>query len=82
MDPAELAAQSLKAASDQQVGYGTFPLAVIVHSRSGQRFHERIGYRPRCWEHLPNGFDTDELRPNLEARRRIRAELSIHMRRS
>ena len=82
MDPAELAAQSLKAASDQQVGNGTVPLAVIVRSRAGQRFHERIGYRPRCWEHLPNGFDTDELRPNLEARRRIRAELSIHMRRS
>ena len=58
MDPAELAAQSLKSASDQQVGNGTFPLAVIVNPRTGQRFHERIGYRPRCWEHLPNGFDT------------------------
>ena len=47
MDPAELAAQSLKAASDQQVGNGTFPLAVIVNSRAGLRFHERIGY-PRA----------------------------------
>jgi glycosyltransferase involved in cell wall biosynthesis len=53
------------------------PDAVIVNSRAGRRFHERIGYRPRRWEHVPNGFDTDELRPNLEARRHLRAELGI-----
>ncbi len=53
------------------------PDAVIVNSRAGQRFHKGIGYRPRCWEYVPNGFDTDELRPDPEARRRIRAELGI-----
>ena len=53
------------------------PDAVIVNSRAGRLFHERIGYRPRRWEHVPNGFDTDELRPNLGARRFLRAELAI-----
>lgn len=53
------------------------PDAVVVNSRAGQHFHERIGYRPRRWEHIPNGFDTNELRPNPEARGRIRAELAI-----
>jgi glycosyltransferase involved in cell wall biosynthesis len=53
------------------------PDAVVVNSRAGQRFHERIGYRPRRWEYVPNGFDTNELRPDPEARGRIRAELAI-----
>jgi glycosyltransferase involved in cell wall biosynthesis len=53
------------------------PDAVVVNSRAGQRFHERIGYRPRRWEHIPNGFDTNELRPDPDSRGRIRAELAI-----
>jgi glycosyltransferase involved in cell wall biosynthesis len=53
------------------------PDAVVVNSRAGQHFHERIGYRPQRWEHIPNGFDTNELRPDPEARGRIRAELAI-----
>jgi len=55
----------------------TVPDAVVVNSRAGRCFHERIGYRPRRWEYLPNGFDTDELRPDLGARRHLRAELGI-----
>jgi glycosyltransferase involved in cell wall biosynthesis len=53
------------------------PDAVVVNSRAGQCFHERIGYRPRRWEHLPNGFDTNEFRPDPEARGRIRAKFGI-----
>jgi glycosyltransferase involved in cell wall biosynthesis len=53
------------------------PDAIVVNSRAGQRFHERIGYHPRRWEYIPNGFDTDELRPNLKVRRALRAELGI-----
>jgi glycosyltransferase involved in cell wall biosynthesis len=53
------------------------PDAVVVNSRAGQHFHERIGYRPRRWEYVPNGFDTNELRPDCEARSHIRAELAI-----
>jgi glycosyltransferase involved in cell wall biosynthesis len=51
------------------------PDAVIVNSHAGRRFHEKLGYRPRRWEYVPNGFDTSELRPNPLARRRLRAEI-------
>jgi glycosyltransferase involved in cell wall biosynthesis len=53
------------------------PDAVITNSRAGQRFHERIGYRPRRWEVIPNGFDTAEFSPNTEIRTRLRSELGI-----
>ena len=54
------------------------PDAVVVNSIAGQRFHkERLGYRPKRWEYIPNGFDTRELRPDEAARRRLRGELGI-----
>ena len=53
------------------------PQAIIVNSRAGERFHAALGYRPRRWEYIPNGFDTRELAPDPEARRRLRAELGI-----
>jgi glycosyltransferase involved in cell wall biosynthesis len=53
------------------------PDGVIVNSIAGQQFHQSLGYRPRRWVHIPNGFDTRELRPDLEARIRIRAELGL-----
>jgi glycosyltransferase involved in cell wall biosynthesis len=53
------------------------PDAVIVNSHAGRCFHQRIGYSPRRWQYLPNGFDTGELQPNLEARRHLRATLAI-----
>jgi glycosyltransferase involved in cell wall biosynthesis len=53
------------------------PEAVIVNSREGQRFHQALGYRPRRWVHIPNGFDTAALKPNAEAGRRQRAALGI-----
>ena len=36
------------------------PDAVVVNSHAGQRFHQQIGYRPRRWEVIPNGFDPVE----------------------
>ena len=53
------------------------PDAVIVNSQAGRRFHESIGYRPRRWEYLPNGFDTAELASDGEARARLRAGLGL-----
>ena len=53
------------------------PAAVIVNSRAGKRFHESIGYHPRLWFTIPNGFDTAVLRPDREAGRQRRAELGI-----
>jgi glycosyltransferase involved in cell wall biosynthesis len=53
------------------------PDAVVVNSHEGQHFHEGLGYRPRRWVHIPNGFDTAALRPDPELRGRQRAALGI-----
>src|SRR6266700_6934826 len=53
------------------------PETVITNSLAGRRFHEGIGYHPRRWEYIPNGYDTALLRPDETARLRIRAELGI-----
>ncbi|HEY3910228.1 MAG TPA: glycosyltransferase [Stellaceae bacterium] len=57
--------------------FSSTPDAVIVNSLAGQRFHQQLGYRPKRWEYIPNGIDTGELRPDEEARRRLRGELRI-----
>jgi glycosyltransferase involved in cell wall biosynthesis len=53
------------------------PAAIVVNSMAGRRFHEKLGYRPRRWVYLPNGFDTAEWRPDADARARTRAALGI-----
>jgi glycosyltransferase involved in cell wall biosynthesis len=57
--------------------YSAMPDAVIVNSRAGLSFHERIGYRPRRWEYIPNGFDTVEFAPDAAARGRLRSEFGF-----
>lgn len=54
------------------------PDAVIVNSRAGRLLHERYGYRPKRWEWIPNGFDLDVFRPDLQARKEIRREIGIN----
>jgi glycosyltransferase involved in cell wall biosynthesis len=54
-----------------------WPAAVVVNSRAGQFVHESLGYRPRRWAPIPNGFDAEKLRPDAEAPARLRASLKI-----
>lgn len=53
------------------------PRAVIVNSAAGRTFHEQIGYHPREWVLLPNGFDLDAFRPDPALRAAVRAELDF-----
>jgi glycosyltransferase involved in cell wall biosynthesis len=53
------------------------PSAVVCNSVAGRRAHERLGYTPRRWCIIPNGFDTAAFRPEPEARRRLRHELGL-----
>jgi len=53
------------------------PEAVVVNSLAGQAWHQHLGYRPRRWAYIPNGFDTARFRPDAEARMAIRGELGI-----
>jgi glycosyltransferase involved in cell wall biosynthesis len=54
-----------------------WPQAVVVNSRAGQDFHERIGYHPRRWALIPNGMDTARFQPNPSARLALRNELGL-----
>jgi glycosyltransferase involved in cell wall biosynthesis len=54
-----------------------WPDAVICNSEAGRRAHERIGYTPRRWEIIPNGFDTNAFRPSRDAPPWLKRELGI-----
>ncbi|MBX6365664.1 MAG: glycosyltransferase [Gemmatimonadetes bacterium] len=53
------------------------PDVVLVNSHAGREAHLRVGYRPRRWELIPNGFDTALFRPCPECYGRFRAELGV-----
>lgn len=53
------------------------PSAVVANSYAGRDVHTKLGYHPKEWAVIPNGFDTVLFRPDTDARTRIRTELSI-----
>ncbi len=53
------------------------PDAVVVNSEAGKQFHIKKGYRPKLWEVIPNGFDTDIFKPDTGAGTRLRQFLGI-----
>lgn len=53
------------------------PTAVVANSRAGRAAHEVLGYRPKRWVQIPNGFDTDRYRPDPAAAADIRRELGL-----
>jgi glycosyltransferase involved in cell wall biosynthesis len=53
------------------------PDGIVVNSRAGRAVHEALGYRPRTWLELPNGFDIAALTPDPGGRGALRAELGI-----
>jgi glycosyltransferase involved in cell wall biosynthesis len=54
-----------------------YPTAIIANSTAGITEHERLGYRPRRWIHIPNGVDTKRFRPRAEERRALRRALDL-----
>jgi len=53
------------------------PNAVIANSQAGKNFHAELGYRPKRWLVLENGFDLDVFHPDKDAGHRLRQELGI-----
>lgn len=53
------------------------PEAVIVNSEAGRSFHESIGYRPKTWKIIPNGFDLDCFHAAPQARENLKKELRL-----
>jgi glycosyltransferase involved in cell wall biosynthesis len=54
-----------------------WPDAVICNAEAGRRAHERLGYTPRRWEIIPNGYDTNAFRPSPGARSSLKHQLGI-----
>src|SRR5262249_37879304 len=40
------------------------PDVVVVNSEAGREAHVRLGYRPKRFELIPNGFELDQFRPD------------------
>lgn len=55
----------------------SLPYAVAANSIAGRDVHIKLGYNPKKWVIIPNGFDTEIFKPDLEARSQIRAGLNI-----
>lgn len=53
------------------------PAAIVCNSVAGRREHERLGYHPRRWQIISNGFDTEIFHPDPVARATIRDELGL-----
>jgi glycosyltransferase involved in cell wall biosynthesis len=53
------------------------PDGIIYNSMRARRDHEDVGYSAAKGMVVPNGFDTERLRPNAEARTRLRGQLGL-----
>jgi len=53
------------------------PNGIIYNSARARRDHEDIGYAAAKGMVVPNGFDTELLSPNAEARTRLRGQLGL-----
>ncbi len=53
------------------------PAAVIANSSIAVDVHRAMGYRPRRFEVIPNGFDLEHFVPDLDAGASLRAELDV-----
>ena len=55
----------------------SLPNAVLVNSRVGQNYHESLGYHPRRWELIPNGFDLERFSPDPNAKKNLTQMLGL-----
>jgi len=53
------------------------PAAVVANSVAGRQQHTGLGYRPRRWVVIPNGFDTQRFRPDSGTRVTLRREWHV-----
>lgn len=54
-----------------------FPACVIANSYNAKEYHKKLGYRPKRFEVIPNGFDMKRFKPDAEAAAGVRHELGI-----
>ncbi len=54
-----------------------YPDAVVANSHAGREEHAALGYGPKRWAVLENGFDLDIFKPEMHARASLRSELGL-----
>ena len=54
-----------------------FPDAVLANSYCGRDFHQKMGYKAKRFEVIPNGFDLNRFSRNAQSGKQIREELGI-----
>jgi glycosyltransferase involved in cell wall biosynthesis len=57
--------------------FSRMPDVVLANSQSGCEAHARIGYCPKRFQVIPNGFELDQFRPDVTARAWLRNELEL-----
>lgn len=57
--------------------FSSYPQVIIVNSESGKAVHSSMGYTPRRWARIPNGFDISQFRPDETSGTTIKNELNI-----
>lgn len=55
----------------------SLPNVVVVNSQRGQTVHKALGYHPKRWAVLPNGFDLAHFQPGPEHRASMRNALEL-----
>lgn len=53
------------------------PDGIIANSYAGRAYHDRLGYKPRRFDVIPNGIDLTVFHSDESARAAVRAELGI-----
>lgn len=53
------------------------PALILANSRAAVEYHRELGYAARKFKLAPNGFDTDEFKPDPEAGAALRRELGL-----
>jgi len=54
-----------------------FPDSVVTNSHNAKDFHLKLGYKPKRFEVISNGFDLKEFHRNDDARYTIRKEIGV-----
>lgn len=54
-----------------------YPDSIIFNSYAGKQYHLGIGYGPKRWEVIPNGFDLEAFKPDDKAGIGLRDELGL-----
>lgn len=76
--------------SDMALGFGAtgllrrlnarlsqLPVAILSNAEANRDVHAGLGYKPRRWEIVPNGFEVSRFKPDLRTKVQVRHRLGL-----